>query len=66
MMADKKLMQETNAAGVDRVVSEKNYAFFMESTSIEYEVERKCDLAQIGGLLDHKGYGIVMRQSEYS
>lgn len=31
----------------------------MESTSIEYEVQRNCDLQQIGGLLDQKGYGIA-------
>lgn len=30
-----------------------------------YQVERKCKLAQIGGLLDNKGYGIVMKKSEY-
>lgn len=31
----------------------------MESTSIEYEVQRNCDLQQIGGMLDQKGYGIA-------
>lgn len=35
----------------------------MESTSIEYVIERNCDLTQIGGMLDSKGYGIAMRQS---
>lgn len=39
------------------------FAFLMESTSIEYVVERNCDLTQIGGMLDSKGYGIAMRQS---
>lgn len=52
-----------NDIGVERVIKEK-YAFLMESTSIEYEVERKCDLTQVGNLLDSKGYGIVMRKSE--
>ncbi|TDG38211.1 hypothetical protein AWZ03_015367, partial [Drosophila navojoa] len=28
------------------------YAFLMESTTLEYNVERKCDLMQIGGWLD--------------
>lgn len=28
-----------------------------------YMVERNCKLAQIGGLLDNKGYGIVMKKS---
>lgn len=35
----------------------------MESTSIEYLTERHCDVTQIGGLLDEKGYGIAMRKS---
>lgn len=32
----------------------------MESTTLEYNVERKCDLMQIGGWLDYKSYGIAM------
>nr|XP_018907676.1 PREDICTED: glutamate receptor ionotropic, kainate 2-like isoform X1 [Bemisia tabaci] len=53
---------KTNAEGVDRVMKGKgSYAFFMESTSIEYQVERNCEnLMQVGGLLDSKGYGIAM------
>lgn len=51
----------TNAEGVERVSKSKRaYAFFMESTSIEYVVERNCDLQQVGGLLDSKGYGVAM------
>lgn len=53
------VMTNTNEEGVNRV-EEENYAFLMESTSIEYMVERRCSLAQIGGLLDDKGYGIAM------
>ncbi|ERL83745.1 hypothetical protein D910_00962 [Dendroctonus ponderosae] len=51
-----------NLSGVDRVLSTKNalYAYFMESTGIEFEMERKCDLRRIGGLLDSKSYGIGM------
>merc|ERR1719445_2968715 len=33
----------------------------MESASIEYLVERRCKLAQVGGLLDSKGYGIATK-----
>ena len=44
--------------GVSRVL-EGNYAFLMESTMIEYKVQRDCNLTQIGGLLDSKGYGIA-------
>ena len=36
-----------------------NYAYLAESISIEYEVQRNCDLQQIGGMLDQKGYGIA-------
>ena len=35
------------------------YAFLMESNSIQYQTERNCELTQIGGLLDSKGYGIA-------
>ena len=38
------------------------FAFFMESTSIEYQIERNCRLQQIGGLLDAKSYGIALPQ----
>lgn len=44
-------------AGVERVIKGKgNYAFLMESTSIEYTIERNCDLTQVGGMLDSKGW----------
>lgn len=46
-----------NQDGIDRVKAE-TYAFLMESTTIEYTVQRECNLTQIGGLLDNKGYGI--------
>lgn len=46
----------SNSEGVDRVIKGKgNYAFLMESTSIEYTIERNCDLTQVGGMLDSKG-----------
>ena len=35
----------------------------MESTIVEYVVERRCELTQIGGLLDSKGYGIGLPPS---
>jgi hypothetical protein len=51
---------------VDRVVKGKgSYAFLMESTSIEYVIERNCELTQVGGLLDSKGYGIAMPPSKW-
>lgn len=55
----------SNTEGVERVVKGKgNYAFLMESTSIEYVIERNCELTQIGGMLDSKGYGIAMPPSK--
>ena len=54
--------------GLDRVRKEDGmYAFFMEAASIEYHVERYCDLKQLGGLLDSKGYGIALpKDSPYT
>ena len=43
--------------GINRVVK-GNYAFLMESTMIDFNIQRNCDLMQVGGLLDSKGYGI--------
>lgn len=57
-----------NAEGVERVRKEDGmYAYFMEAAAIEYNVERKCDLRQLGGLLDSKGYGIALpKDSPYT
>lgn len=57
------VMVKTNKEGVLKAENEK-YAFFMESTSIEYETQRRCNLTSYGGLLDEKGYAIAMRKSE--
>ncbi|XP_024085331.1 glutamate receptor ionotropic, kainate 2-like [Cimex lectularius] len=52
---------KNNEEGVDRVLrSKRKYAFFMESTTIEYQMEKHCELTQVGGLLDSKDYGIAM------
>ncbi|XP_025422232.1 glutamate receptor ionotropic, kainate 2-like isoform X3 [Sipha flava] len=52
---------KSNQEGVDRVLKGKGrYAFLMESSSIEYQTERNCNLMQIGNTLDSKGYGIAM------
>ena len=45
-------------AGVQRVLN-GSYAFLGESTMLDYLVQRNCNLTQIGGLLDSKGYGIA-------
>ncbi|XP_028296711.1 glutamate receptor ionotropic, kainate 5-like isoform X2 [Gouania willdenowi] len=45
--------------GIARVLNSR-YAFLMESTMNEYYRGQDCNLTQIGGLLDTKGYGIGM------
>ncbi|KAM4630042.1 glutamate receptor ionotropic, kainate 5-like [Polymixia lowei] len=45
--------------GIARVLNSK-YAFLLESTMNEYHRKLNCNLTQIGGLLDTKGYGIGM------
>ncbi|XP_032901375.1 glutamate receptor ionotropic, kainate 3 [Amblyraja radiata] len=48
---------KSNEEGIQRVLA-ANYAFLMESTTIEYVTQRNCNLTQIGGHIDSKGYGI--------
>merc|ERR1712128_352916 len=55
-------MMNGNMEGVEKVEeADGKYAFFMESASIQYLVERRCKLSQVGGLLDSKGYGIATK-----
>ncbi|XP_032294105.1 glutamate receptor ionotropic, kainate 2 isoform X2 [Drosophila virilis] len=60
IMDNKKPMAFTSTYedGIRRV-NQGNYAFLMESTMLDYIVQRDCNLTQIGGLLDTKGYGIA-------
>jgi ionotropic kainate glutamate receptor 2 len=53
----------TYEEGIQRVLK-GNYAFLMESTMLDYTVQRDCNLTQIGGLLDSKGYGIATPMGE--
>ncbi|XP_022103507.1 glutamate receptor ionotropic, kainate 2-like [Acanthaster planci] len=53
------VFMDTYGEGIQRVLTEKNYAFLMESTMAEYVVSRNCkNLTTIGGLLNSRGYGI--------
>jgi len=52
---------KSNKEGIDNVLA-KDYAYLMESPLIDYEIQRNCNLTQIGGLLDSKGYGIATQQ----
>ncbi|XP_045135924.1 glutamate receptor ionotropic, kainate 2-like isoform X4 [Portunus trituberculatus] len=52
---------KSNEEGVKRVQKgDGQYAYMMESSSIEYITERYCDLTQVGGPLDSKSYGIAL------
>ena len=65
MDSEKSNFVTSNALGVERVLKDNGkYAFLMESTSVEYVIERNCQLTQIGGLLDSKGYGIALPPSK--
>ena len=48
----------TYKEGVERVLK-GNFAFLCESSMLDYVVQRDCNLTQIGGLVDSKGYGIA-------
>ncbi|TRZ03994.1 hypothetical protein DNTS_025519, partial [Danionella cerebrum] len=43
--------------GIQRVLK-SDYALLMESTTIEYAMRKNCNLTQVGGIIDSKGYGI--------
>ena len=60
---DPSVFVKTSQEGIMRV-TKGNYAFLMESTMIDYTIQRHCDLMQVGGLLDSKGYGIGTQQSK--
>ncbi|KAJ8716388.1 hypothetical protein PYW07_003015 [Mythimna separata] len=55
-------MPDSNRAGIAKV-EKGNYAFLMESTTIDYETERNCGVTKVGALLDSKGYGIAMKKN---
>lgn len=57
------MLTSNNDEGIQRA-EEDNYAYLAESSSIEYIVERHCELTQVGQPLDEKGYGIAMRKSK--
>ena len=61
-MKDREVFVKSSSEGVNKVTNE-NYAFLMESTSLEYEVQQNCNLTQIGGVLGSKGYGIALEKS---
>lgn len=51
--------------GIHRVLT-SDYAFLMESTTIEFVTQRNCNLTQIGGLIDSKAYGVGTPMGTYA
>ncbi|XP_053604447.1 glutamate receptor ionotropic, kainate 2-like isoform X2 [Plodia interpunctella] len=56
------VFMNSNDEGKERVFRSEscNYAFFMESTAIEYYIQRNCALKMVGSKLDSKEYAIAM------
>ena len=58
------VLVQSNTEGVEKVLLDRGkFAFFMESTSLEYQIERNCELTQVGGLLDSKSYGVALARN---
>lgn len=57
MSSNPTVFVNTTDEGLMRV-KKGGYAFLLESTMNEYARQRDCDLIQVGGLIDSKGYGI--------
>ncbi|CAG9133260.1 unnamed protein product [Plutella xylostella] len=58
---DRRLFTSSNKEGEERVMRGRGrMPTSWSPTTIEYVVERNCDLTQVGGMLDSKGYGIAM------
>lgn len=59
------VMVKSVEEGIQRVLT-SDYAFLMESTTIEYVTQRNCNLTQIGGLIDSKSYGVGTPMGMYT
>lgn len=50
-----------NEEGIERVKKDNGaFAYFMESSTINYITQKECDLMAVGPKLDEKSYGIGM------
>ena len=57
----------SNSEGIERVEkADGKYAFFMESSSIQYIIERNCAVTQIGGTLDTKVRELFRTGNEFN
>lgn len=59
------VMMESNDEGLIKSKNEK-YAYFMESSTIEYIEQRHCNVAHVGNNLDQKGYAIAMKKGKFN
>lgn len=57
--AEPSVFVKTGAEGVDRV-RRGGYAFIAESTFLDYQTNRECDLETIGTMFASRGYGLAM------
>ncbi|CAM4762379.1 unnamed protein product [Rotaria magnacalcarata] len=57
MSSRPEVFPETTEEGIEWVKN-RNYAFLLESATNEYNVQRHCELMQVGGLIESKSYGI--------
>ncbi|CAF93180.1 unnamed protein product [Tetraodon nigroviridis] len=59
------VMVKSVEEGIRRVLT-SDYAFLMESTTIEFVTQRNCNLTQIGGLIDSRAYGVGTPMGTYA
>ncbi len=57
MSSNPNVFVKSTEEGISRI-KEGGYAYLVESTTNDYVRARDCELMQVGGLLDSKGYGI--------
>ena len=57
MSSNPDVFVKSTEEGISRI-KKGGYAYLVESTTNEYIRQRDCELMQVGGLLDTKGYGI--------
>lgn len=57
MEKNKDVFVKSQEEGIERV-KRGGYAYLIESTTNDYLRQNDCELMQVGGLLDSKGYGI--------
>lgn len=62
-MANPSVLVYENDEGLRRAQNE-NYAYLMESTSLQYYTERFCNVTQVGDLIDDRNYAIGMRKGK--